>query len=217
VASDIVLISDPRVLAVPIVESGEPMVDLHAHPEILLDPRLRPESNSFFNVRRSVADKLVAAAKTLPAGIRFLLIEGHRPLSLQKMHFEEYSKTLRELQPSWDAQRVYQEASKYIAPPEIIPPHSTGAAIDITLADAKGIEIDMGTALNATPVECDNACFTEALNISAEAKENRAILIAALSGVGFVNYPTEWWHWSYGDRYWAYVLKRKEAIFSSIG
>jgi D-alanyl-D-alanine dipeptidase len=20
-----------------------------------------------------------------------------------------------------------------------------------------------------------------------------------------VNYPTEWWHWSFGDRYWAYV------------
>ncbi|WP_413254142.1 hypothetical protein OG754_38745 [Streptomyces decoyicus] len=25
----------------------------------------------------------------------------------------------------------------------------------------------------------------------------------ALSSVGMVNYPTEWWHWSFGDRYWA--------------
>jgi D-alanyl-D-alanine dipeptidase len=24
-----------------------------------------------------------------------------------------------------------------------------------------------------------------------------------LTAVGMVNYPTEWWHWSYGDRYWA--------------
>ncbi|SED95789.1 D-ala-D-ala dipeptidase [Streptomyces sp. TLI_105] len=24
-----------------------------------------------------------------------------------------------------------------------------------------------------------------------------------LTSTGLVNYPTEWWHWSYGDRYWA--------------
>ena len=24
-----------------------------------------------------------------------------------------------------------------------------------------------------------------------------------LGGAGLVNYPTEWWHWSFGDRYWA--------------
>ena len=23
-----------------------------------------------------------------------------------------------------------------------------------------------------------------------------------------MNYPTEWWHWSYGDRYWALVDRR---------
>ena len=27
----------------------------------------------------------------------------------------------------------------------------------------------------------------------------------ALGGAGMVNYPTEWWHWSYGDRYWALI------------
>jgi D-alanyl-D-alanine dipeptidase len=31
------------------------------------------------------------------------------------------------------------------------------------------------------------------------------VLGDALSGAGLVNYPTEWWHWSYGDRYWALV------------
>jgi hypothetical protein len=29
--------------------------------------------------------------------------------------------------------------------------------------------------------------------------------IAALLGAGFVNYPPEWWHWSFGDKYWAYM------------
>ncbi len=30
---------------------------------------------------------------------------------------------------------------------------------------------------------------------------------------GWSNYPTEWWHWSYGDRYWALTLGRSHAIF----
>jgi D-alanyl-D-alanine dipeptidase len=38
-----------------------------------------------------------------------------------------------------------------------------------------------------------------------EARHNREILCDALTRAGFVNYPTEWWHWSYGDRYWAFV------------
>jgi D-alanyl-D-alanine dipeptidase len=29
--------------------------------------------------------------------------------------------------------------------------------------------------------------------------------VDALTGAGLVNYPTEWWHWSFGDRYWAYA------------
>ncbi len=37
----------------------------------------------------------------------------------------------------------------------------------------------------------------------------------ALNVVGFVNYPTEYWHWSYGDRYWAYVKQQPFAIYGS--
>jgi len=33
---------------------------------------------------------------------------------------------------------------------------------------------------------------------------------------GFVNYPTEWWHWSYGDRYWAYATHRSAAIYGPV-
>jgi len=28
-----------------------------------------------------------------------------------------------------------------------------------------------------------------------------------------VNYPTEWWHWSYGDRYWAFVTGAPHALY----
>ena len=90
----------------------------------------------------------------------------------------------------------YQEASKYVAPPEIIPPHSTGGAVDLTLVGEDEKEIDMGTRLNADPEESNNACFTLAANISDSARTNRQLLINTMSKSGFVNYPTEWWHWS---------------------
>ncbi|MER7188457.1 M15 family metallopeptidase, partial [Streptomyces hyaluromycini] len=46
-------------------------------------------------------------------------------------------------------------------------------------------------------------CRTGAPNVGAEARANRVLMGRALTTAGFVNYPTEWWHWSYGDRYWA--------------
>ena len=34
----------------------------------------------------------------------------------------------------------------------------------------------------------------------------------ALTSAGMVNYPTEWWHWSYGDRYWAFGTGAAHAV-----
>ena len=30
-----------------------------------------------------------------------------------------------------------------------------------------------------------------------------------MTSAGFVNFPAEWWHWSYGDREWANLQKNK--------
>jgi D-alanyl-D-alanine dipeptidase len=31
-----------------------------------------------------------------------------------------------------------------------------------------------------------------------------------------VNYPTEWWHWSYGDRYWALMTGAPAALYGPV-
>ncbi len=216
VPKNIVLISDQKVLHLPIVENNDPLVDVRNFREIAVDSRKNEDSNSYFKLRQLVVAKLFEAAKYLPQGVRFLVIEGHRPLSLQKKYFDEYSYELEKLHLDWDKNKIYQEASKYIAPPEIIPPHSTGGAVDLTLIKEDGEELDMGTVLNVDPEKSDNACFTLAMNISQKAMDNRKILIDVMSKSGFVNYPTEWWHWSYGDRYWAYQTNSSCAIFNSI-
>jgi D-alanyl-D-alanine dipeptidase len=37
-----------------------------------------------------------------------------------------------------------------------------------------------------------------------------------MTGAGFVNYPYEWWHYSYGDRYWAFVKGTRPAIYGGL-
>jgi D-alanyl-D-alanine dipeptidase len=39
------------------------------------------------------------------------------------------------------------------------------------------------------------------------------VLGAALTAAGLVNYPTEWWHWSFGDRYWALATGAGAALY----
>ncbi|MGW7318481.1 hypothetical protein [Streptomyces sp. NPDC054865] len=54
-----------------------------------------------------------------------------------------------------------------------------------------GVEVDMGSPEAATPEESGGACYTYAIGLPAQARQNRAAMIAALTAVGMVNYPTE--------------------------
>ena len=199
-----ILLSDPRVAAVPSRDDGDPLVDVRDVPELMLDGRAADAEGAYARLRSEVVSRLVDAQSKLPEGVRLLVVEGYRPYAAQQAIFTGYQGELRRLHPGWGEDRLYVEASKFVSPVEVAP-HSTGGAVDLTLCTSAGVELDMGTAIDATPVESDDACFTAAANIGAEARENRRVLIDALTAVGMVNYPTEWWHWSYGDRYWALI------------
>ncbi|MGW0432262.1 M15 family metallopeptidase [Micromonospora sp. NPDC003197] len=198
----VILLSDQRISAIPLGDNREALVDLREIPEFRVDGRLADAAGAYAHLREATVEKLLAAQRSLPEGLRLLIVEGYRPLWLQTKYFQDYLDELRVRYPDWGAERLHVEASKYISPPEVAP-HSTGGTVDLTLCTEEGHELDMGTALNATPVQSADACFTASPDISAEARRNRDILGAALRSVGMVNYPTEWWHWSYGDRYWA--------------
>ncbi|SOR79951.1 D-alanyl-D-alanine dipeptidase [Streptomyces chartreusis NRRL 3882] len=143
-----------------------------------------------------------------------MFVEGYRPSALQRLYFERYSGALRADHPDWSAERVRDAASRYVSPPEIAP-HSAGAAVDLTLMSADGRELDMGTRVNANPEESDGACYTHAPDVPPAARGNRRLLGDALTAAGLVNYPTEWWHWSYGDRYWALATGAEHAIYGA--
>ncbi|MER5762526.1 M15 family metallopeptidase [Streptomyces sp. NPDC002082] len=210
--TEIVLMSDPKVSAIPVAECGERLVDVRPGGSLLVDPRKQDPADTFAYLRSGVLDRLVKAQEALPQGLRLLFVEGYRPPALQREYFEEYADRLRADNPEWPAERIHSAASRYVSPPGIAP-HSAGAAVDLTLADLDGRELDLGTRMNADPEESAGSCYTDAPGISAEARANRQVLGSALSCAGLVNYPTEWWHWSFGDRYWAMVTGAPAALY----
>jgi D-alanyl-D-alanine dipeptidase len=74
-------------------------------------------------------------------------------------------------------------------------PHSMGAAVDLTLIDAAGKELDMGTGFDAfTPLS-----YHGVTDISAEAQRNRAILLGIMTAAGWDFFRNEWWHYQLFD------------------
>ena len=211
---DIVLMADPRVARIPVADNGEQLVDL-GEAGFLIDIRHEDPLGASRQYRSGAADRLARAEKLLPAGLRLLVVEAYRPLELQRKYFDGYHEELAQLNPDYTPEQLRTAASRYVSPPELAP-HSAGAAIDLTLCDDEGRELDMGTPMNATPEESGGKCYTEAEGLTPEAVKNRAILVEAMHAAGFANYPTEWWHFSYGDRYWALMSHRAEGIYGPI-
>ena len=74
--------------------------------------------------------------------------------------------------------------------------HSNGFAVDLTLTDAKGAELDMGTPFDFF----DPLASTASNRIDKAAAARRRLLVRAMAKGGFVNYRREWWHFSLENR-----------------
>ena len=207
------MIDDARVLAIEIRDNGERLIDASQHGirTAREHPRATSPATTRFWCRRSVVDRLILVGRSLPYDIDLVLTEAHRPLDLQRQYCESGLKAVQAAQPGLSTVAAETEAAKCVAPPRNTPPHSTGGAVDVILM-AGAEELGMGCELNE---QCD-AMRTEFGDLTPDAMTNRQVLLTSMQNAGFVHYGHEWWHYSYGDRYWAHATGVGEALFGGL-
>ncbi len=136
------------------------------------------------------------------------------PLHFSKSKNEMY-ENIQKANPRWTDEQIRAEAFIYIFPPswdlQTPPPHSTGAALDLTLADSYGKDLDMESDYGdfETPL-----VYTNAEGLTDLQRQNRILLITSMANQGFMSYPGEWWHFSLFDREWAAYLGLKVALYT---
>lgn len=121
---------------------------------------------------------------------------GHTPLILDALRPQRVQQQL------WDALDG-TELRMYLADPQRGSIHSFGMALDITILDDDGRELDMGTGFDDLSEKSHPALESKLFErgeITREHIANRQLLRDAMTHAGFVGIKSEWWHFDCGDR-----------------
>lgn len=203
--------------AVAIEECGEPLVDFLALAPTLVFAPQHPvfEFPRVHLLRESVAQMLAVAAQNVPAGLRLQIVEGYRPIAVQRAHFAHALEEAKKRFPDADEATIAREAGRYSAPPDAKtpPPHLTGGAVDLELIGENGERLDFTSPFDILD---QKSAAMAARGLSEVAEKNRALLRRVLEPTGLTNYADEWWHWSYGDNGWALRVGAKSALYDKI-
>ena len=142
-------------------------------------------------VRSEAARGLEQAAAWLHAqrpGWRILVLDGLRPQRIQEAIWADVEGT---------------DAAQWFANPVQGSIHSFGMAVDVTLVDAGGRELDMGSGYDEMSPLSMPFLHAEHLALgalSAAQLAARGWLHAAMTRGGFAGISNEWWHFDHGDR-----------------
>lgn len=107
-------------------------------------------------------------------GYRIKFFDCYRPLDIQKKMWSIVSNP------------------KYVADPAKGSIHNRGGAVDITLVDLAGNEVDMGTTFDFFGEKASH----NYMMLSKEVIESRKLLKKIMEGAGFVSFDSEWWHYN---------------------
>lgn len=153
------------------------------------------------SIRSSVVDKLVLAQKNLPKHWNIVLKAGFRPLAVQVQLLGAVVNLSRQSNPSFTDQQHLEYARLYVADPSVkCPPHVTGGAIDLDIFDSSTNKfVDMGCPPNTD----GEIASLHSKQINSTQYNNRLTLLSAMLSAGFAPLVTEWWHYQYGETYWA--------------
>lgn len=199
---------------IEIIESDEPLVDLSTT-DMMIEPAAFMRGYSKVEtvfVRESVVAKLHEAQGALPAGYRFKVYDGFRTRDVQKKMYDETFALVKQNHPDWSDEQITEYTILFVAPADsdLLPPHVTGGAIDLTVIDAAENELDMGGAYGAIGDEVQRD-FYKTSNPSIH--KNRMMIYNAMKSVEMFSYSHEWWHYNFGNQAWAYELKKDFAFY----
>lgn len=206
---------------IAVVDCNEPLIELGIKDGILAEyqPQLSDMKKFKKNqilVRRGVRGRLILAQEILKrkcSNFDFVLLVtyGHRLPKIQEKYFKEITGNLKKKYQNKD--NLYEAAHRFIAVPEVAG-HPTGGAVDVTILDKKTRKtLDMGTKIYDFKTK---DIYTFSPFISKEQKKNRLLLRKCILRAGFAPFDGEWWHFSFGDKEWAYYYKKDFAIYGTV-
>jgi D-alanyl-D-alanine dipeptidase len=138
-----------------------------------LKEKVYPCAECFLRVK-TVKSLLEANKMFLAKGYKIKLYDCYRPKAIQKKMFQ--------LVPD----------ANYVANPKKGSIHNRGGAVDISLVDFNGIEIDMGTKFDFFGEEASH----KYQNLSDEILANRKFLKEIMLQNNFKSFDSEWWHYN---------------------
>lgn len=215
---------------VPIQEGGDPLVPVpldcfavvSPHPYQALGAPYGDKSPFF--LRRGVLDRLILAQENLQercSGWRLQIFDAYRPIAVQQFMVDHtLAETARsqtfdpENLTSDQRQTLLEQVYQFWAPPSLDPatppPHSTGAAIDLTLVDTANQPVNMGSPIDElSPRSYPNHFAHCSRGPEQTYHKHRQLLCEVMYAAGFQRHPQEWWHFSFGDQLWAWLTNQR--------
>ena len=188
-----------------------------------------------WSLRKSVLKRLIAAQQYLSESnphLQLALFDAWRPISVQNFMFnytiKETCKSrgfdINDHSVKGNLNEIIEEVNRFWAKPttnpSTPPPHSTGAAIDLTLADMSGNPLDLGGEIDFIGAESSPDFYKkDYLRFPCSEHQvfqsRRSLLFSVMEKAGFVQHPNEWWHFSYGDQLWSWLRKEGNAIYGA--
>ncbi|NCO74537.1 MAG: D-alanyl-D-alanine dipeptidase [Cyanobacteria bacterium] len=211
---------------IKIIECHQPLVPIPDNEFILENPSAYVklgadyQGKSPYFLREEVLKRLLKAKAKL-AQIKphwqIKIFDAYRPVNVQQFMVDYTFNSIccdRQLDTNfltpWEKASIYEEVYQIWAIPSdnplTPPPHSTGSAIDLTLIDENGVEINMGGEIDELSERSNPNYYSKATNEQEQKyHENRQILLEIMTYSGFRRHLGEWWHFSYGDQMWAWL------------
>ena len=169
-----------------------------------------------YMVRESVCEKIGRISQQLEKQGKVLIIRSvWRSFEHQRLLWDKKAAVMRTDYQLRNEDEVRKLVSRFIAPPKESM-HATGGAVDALIYDTKADRVlDFGNNIGLK-LELNETCYPLHPGISAEARQNRQLLMQLFEEEGFVVDCMEYWHFDYGNVCWAAGNGAKFARFGVI-